>query len=171
MTIKSGTYTWKLNMRADAQKVGEELEALHEQHNGLITPQNVVDAAKSEQSEMHPLFTWDDSEAAKLQRQSEARYVMRNIMVVVHSTGDKSTKEPAQIINIRHLVNATTDQGRGYIPITTGMADSEIREQILETAIRELAAWQRKYQTLEELAKVFDAIDMVAQGLKQKLAA
>ena len=171
MTVKSGTYTWKLNVRADAQKVGEELEALNEQHNGLVTPQHVVDAAKSEGSEMHPLFTWDDSEAAKRHRQSEARYIMRNIMVVVHSTGEKDVNDAPKTIPIRGFVNATTERGRGYMPIMIGMADSETREQIVETALKELASWRRKYEALEELAKVFDAIDVVAHRLAKKLAA
>lgn len=170
MTIKSGTYTWKIAMRADAQKVGEELDALHEQHEGVVTPQNVVDAARSEQSEMHGLFTWDDTEAAKRHRQGEARFVMRNIMVVVHSTGDKNTAEPPKAIPVRALVNAVTDNGRGYMPITVGMAQSNIRDQILATALKELEAWRRKYDTLEELAKVFEAIDAIAQRVTRKAA-
>ncbi|MCB1814355.1 MAG: hypothetical protein KDK04_21930 [Candidatus Competibacteraceae bacterium] len=153
-------------MSADAQKVGEELEALHEQKSGVVTSQDVVDTASDESSAMHPLFTWDDTEAAQKQRRSEAMFVMRNLVVVVKSTGSKD-KVASKPIPVRAMINARTEQGRGYMPIAVGMADDKIRQQILKTALSDLNAWRRKYATLEELADVFTAIDELQPVIKE----
>lgn len=165
MTVRQSSYVWKFSMDADAQKVGEEIEAIHEQKSGVVTPQDVVTAAQSETSEMHPLFTWDDSEAAQKQRRGEASYILRNLIVVVQKTGGK--KSEPQTIPVRAMINARTDTGRGYMPISVGMADSGIRAQILETALSELNAWRRKYENLEDLAGIFAAIDATGSAMKK----
>jgi len=161
MAIKSGTYTWRFGMKADAQKVGQELEILHEQHDGLVMPQNVVDAARDEKSEMHPLIEWNDDAASLQYRRQQGAYILRNIMVVVRSDSDEQEKHEPQIIHIRALVNATTAEGRGYMPIEVGMSSEVIRTQILRTALSELNAWRNKYHLLKELAEIFAAIDEV----------
>lgn len=167
MAVKQSSFTWRFKVGADAQKVGEEIEALYELNGGVVSPQDVVVAAKSDDSEMHPLFTWDDVEAAQKQRRGEASYVMRNLVVVVQSSGQKGAKQDAQVIPIRAMINARTEQGRGYMPISVAMADSGIREQILGAALGELNAWRRKYQSLKELADIFDAIDAIESQLKK----
>jgi len=54
-----------------------------------IRAADVVAAAQSPDSPLHPCFTWDDSEAAKQWRLEEARALIRNVRVVRDDTPDR----------------------------------------------------------------------------------
>ena len=51
----------------------EALIALAELHQGRITPEMVVDAARDPNSPLHSAFTWDDAQAAHEHRLAQAR--------------------------------------------------------------------------------------------------
>ena len=57
-----------------------ELKAI-EDRAGRLTPEQVVDAAASEDSALHECFTWDDSEAAAKWRLDEARAIIRSVRI------------------------------------------------------------------------------------------
>ncbi len=66
---------------ADPQQVGEELEKTRTQY-GKLTADIVVHKATSPKSSMHGLFTWDNEEAARQHRLTEARLLLRSVVVV-----------------------------------------------------------------------------------------
>lgn len=61
--------------------IEQALYALSELHNGQLTPDIVVDAARASESPLHSRFTWDDTEAATKHRQNEARALIRSVKV------------------------------------------------------------------------------------------
>lgn len=83
----------------------EELKRLAaEAPSGLLTAESVVEHAKKEDSPLHELFEWDDSEAAKLFRVQQARQVIRAYVKY----------EPRTARKVRGLVSVPTDR------VTTG---------------------------------------------------
>ncbi len=79
----------------------EELKRLAaEAPSGLLTAESVVEHAKKEDSPLHELFEWDDSEAAKLFRIQQARQTIRAFV----------RYEPRINRNVRGLVSLPTDR-------------------------------------------------------------
>lgn len=61
----------------DPERAIAAIDRLAEIHGGIISPRDVVDAAKNEASPLHPYFEWDDSVAAEKFRLGQARTLMR----------------------------------------------------------------------------------------------
>jgi hypothetical protein len=146
-------YKWKSQaaIPVGAQVAGEHLENLRIINNGQLTPRAVVDDARQEGSPLHPAFEWDDSVAAERFREEQARYMLRQITVVVPETG---TPTP-----IRAFVNVRVEGGQSYTHVVHALSDTELRLQILAQAWKDLQSWREKYKELEELAGIFAAMD------------
>jgi hypothetical protein len=63
--------------------VQQRIQAIADLHDGRITPELVVDAARDPDSPLHEFFTWDNDEAAEKHRLNEARSLIRSIRVDV----------------------------------------------------------------------------------------
>jgi hypothetical protein len=118
-------------------------------HGGKLEPVAVVDAARDEASPLHPLFTWDDGQAAHQYRLWEARK-----LISVHVEMLPGSTEASPV-----FVSLRDDrQEGGYRTMVSVMSDSDLREQLLADALAEMEAFSAKYRRLHELADVFAAI-------------
>jgi len=146
-------YKWKTGFLShiDAQKAGTELERIRVQHNGQLTPDNIVRAAKRKASPIHSVFEWDDKRAADAHRKDQAKFLIRSIVVVEDDVLE--IKEP-----VRAFVSVRVEDKPHYTSIATAMSDEELRQQVLQKAFRELSAWRRTYEDLHELSVVHEAI-------------
>lgn len=154
-------YEWKpmAGMELNAQNVGERLEKLTEENDGILTPQIIVNDARPVDSELHPAFEWNDNVAAEKYREDQARYLVRQIVVV---SEEVDNKQP-----IRAFVSvAKEDAGNVYIPIQVAMENSQTREQVLRKAWLELQSWHNRYYDLMEFSKLFSAIETVKEDIK-----
>lgn len=136
--------------------IQEELEAIREEHNGLLRAEDVLEFAKSPETALHKKFTWDDTVAAHQFRLMQARSVIRVNVIVPEATG----------MTVRAYVSMMGDRrlpGGGYRSLSDVMASQELRRQLLTQAMREARLWKEKYKNLQELSSVFGAIDEVAQ--------
>ncbi len=147
-------YTWKeaVNPGIDAQIAGEELERIRVRHNGRLDKKDVVDASRPESAPLHKAFEWNDAVAAEAHRLSQAGYLIRGITVVLDAKPDASP--------VRAFVSVMRDEDRSYTSTAHALSDSELRAQVLRTALDELEAWRKRYSDLVEMAKVFAAIDV-----------
>lgn len=148
-------YAWRPGSRVsiDAEKAGRELENIRTTNGGELTPPAVVERARSANSSLHAHFEWDDAAAAEQHRLAQAGELIRSITVDL----SHSNIEPAK--TVRAFVSVQRDSGRSYTSTLHAMGDKELRRQVLEGAWRELLAVRQKYAGLEELARVFAAID------------
>lgn len=149
-------YAWKYNIKADAQKVGTELEAIYEEH-GKLTPPLIVEDARNPERETHQLIEWDDTTAAHHYRNEQARHIMRNIIIV----RSESAPEPAEekIIKFRAFENVDVEEGRYFMPMQVAITRDDARNYMLQQAMRALMSFRQKYGMISELASVLDAID------------
>jgi hypothetical protein len=145
-------YRWRpgAHTKTDAQVVGEHLETLR-QANGGLTARLVVDDAKASDSPLHDELEWNNARAADEYRLHQARVLMASVVVVMSVDGEKEK-------TTRAFVVVSEDDVDRYESIQVVLNDATLRQQVLARALRELEAWQKKYDDLEEFAGVRRAI-------------
>lgn len=146
-------YQWKDGSmpKVDAQAAGQEMERLRTMRNGRLEAKDLVEQSRDPSAPLHPAFEWDNDAAAEAYRIDQARYLIRSIEVVV-------LPEP-EAKPVRAFVSVRRDDDRSYTSVAHAMSDPELRQQVLDNALRELEAWRNRYAELVELANVFAAID------------
>lgn len=142
-------YQWKKAsyIKADANAAGKMCEQL-EQTVGL-TAKNLLDANRPVDAPLHNEFEWNDGVAAEKFREQQARHIINCLCIQPEET----QQEP---IRAFFTIGQPT-----YESLHVIMKSEEKHNNLLELALRELAAFQTKYATLSQLAPVFDAIEEV----------
>ena len=144
---------WKAGFRAkvDAEDAAAILRDI-EQRDGTVHPIAVVEAARAKRSPIHDQFEWDDTRAAHEHRLEQARVMVRCLVYVEIIEEKEKSREPA-------FVHIKTNDDRSYMSTCIAMSNADLREQVVNEALRGLEAWRRKWQHLSELAHIFSAID------------
>jgi hypothetical protein len=119
----------------EAQEIGQELEVLGQS----AKPEEVVDLASKSEGALHNKFTWDDTEAARLQRLNEARRLLRSIHCVVIRNGVPENQRV--FYSVRH----EDKNERRYTRLEVVMSNRSMQEQVVDEARRGLKAWYNKY--------------------------
>lgn len=130
--------------KADAQKVADEIG------NDKITPQEMIEKARNEQSELHKCFEWNDTVAAEKYRLQQARNVL-SMLVFKPKTEEE---QPLRIFSL------TTEKST-YQPTVCFLKQEEEYQTLLKRAIRELQSFKEKYKTISELEGVFEEIEKI----------
>lgn len=149
---------WKIKGLAkglDPNVVLSELERIENVYGGL-TAQSVLEAASPEDSILHVLFEWDDSEAAKQYRLQQARTILNNIEVQIIGDGEGKT------ISVFELV--TIDSSRVYKNISS-FGRNEIDQVRLQT-IKSLNILKNKLNTYNGFSSVIGKLGDVIEELK-----
>lgn len=146
-------YQWKVNgvIPVDAQTAGNELTRIYNKH-GKLSPSDVVNESRNDSAPLHKCFEWNDKKAAEKYRESQAQQIIC-LITTVEKTAENTPVEVRAFVNVN----------REYQPISVVMNDEEKRKSLLKTALSELSAFQRKYQSLEELNCVFSAISEIKE--------
>ena len=151
------------HLHGDAQAVGQRLEQIRAQRDG-ITPEAVVADAQDGGSPLHPLFEWDDAKAAQSYRLTQAGHIIRCVTVQIEPAEHAAADQPT--IVRAFLPVRRPDGAPVYESTARAMSDAEYRRQVLLAAHAELAAVARKHRELTELAEVVAAVDRVGELLK-----
>ena len=139
-------YKWKegSHHKVSAQIAGEvcaELEVM-----GRLSAENLVDVSRPEDAPLHSEFEWNDDIAAEMYRRTQAGQIIRHLSVKTE------TKTP-----VRAFFNIEV-RNKEFESIQAIIRNEDKYAALLEQALRELEAFQRKYQMLSELQGIFDAI-------------
>lgn len=139
---------WKIQLfDADANKVASEIEALGDD----ITPAQILDKARDENTELHKCFEWDDSKAAEKYRLIQAEKVIR-LLVIEHPGENAETSSPIRCFY-------KTSDGQGYKPSKVIFQNPNEYQALLLRAKEELRAFKAKYSMLHELDEILSLID------------
>lgn len=149
MQIKHKLSTRRLK-GADPEAIAAHLHRLAKK--SALTAEAVVADAKKATSPLHSFFCWDDSEAAKLYREDQARWLIRSVIRVTVRGDDHED------LQTREFVNVTIEDERQYVSVATAMNNANLRNQMFENALRELGMFERKYKDLAELSELFAVI-------------
>lgn len=143
------------HVTGDPQVVGETLESLRVRNGGQLTPDDVVVEAAKRRSVLRQYFEWDDTEAARQYRLSQARYLIRS--VVVSPAQDEPPFEPVRAFVC--VGGLDEEQPKSFTHVCQAMRDEKLRGQVLDRARDELVAWRKRYADLQAFAKVFEVVD------------
>lgn len=148
----------------DANVVGQHIEMLREKFKGELTPEDILEDAKHDNSPLHSFFEWDDTEAARQHRLKQARGLIRAV-VAVYVSPDKPAQRMRAYV---HVAEAATPH---YRETTHALSQKNTRDLVLRRAMRELNDWKRRYADLKEFAKVVEVIEqMQIEGQSDKAA-
>lgn len=142
-------------------KLRHELETIRRKHKGILNPKDVVQFARNSDTALHQEFEWNDKIAGDAYRILQAREVIRTRVTVL-----RPNTEP-----VRAYVSLPNDRKRngGYREINEVLANDTWREQLIESALIEMRAFQAKYKAIKELTSVFAAMETVeAQHAERK---
>ena len=133
----------------DVGKLFEDIEKKH----GELTRELVLENARDEASVIHELFEWDDNVAAEKYRLHQATTLIANLDVEIES----DDKDP---ITCRAFVNTSQSNSTGkFVNIGTAFQSQETKDLVMQRAIRELKAFEKKYRDLKIFSSLFDEID------------
>lgn len=138
--------------KVDPNTVGNHLEMLREQCHGEITPKDIVDDARNDNSPLHPFFEWSDSKAAEQYRLQQARGLIRSVVAIY-----VSDKNPA--VRTRAYVHIPEGETSHYRETGHAMALPQTRDVVLRKAWSELQAWRKRYRDLKEFSQLFAIVD------------
>ena len=134
--------------KASPEKVYAEIMSIGDS----ITPEQVVTFAENPSTTLHGLFEWDDKKAAHKYRLIEAQKIIRSIVMV-----DENKKDAPKI----RCIVSTGSNDHVYKPTVSVVRNEDEYLKLLETAMRELAAFKQKYRNLKELETIISDIEEV----------
>lgn len=144
-------YEWKSarQIKADPNEAAKVMNQLAESNS--LTAENLVEASKPESAPLHNDFEWDDTIAAIKYRNHQARNIINALVIVPDET--IQAKEP-----IRAYFKLEQSEPT-YKQLTAIVKTPSQRDALLQSALTELVAFQKKYAVLSELKVVFASID------------
>lgn len=157
-------YRWgQVSYRVSADVAGKVMEDLTAGPG--LTAQNLVNVSRPEDAPLHPCFEWNDSVAAEHYREEQARHIIRSIEIVRE---DAPPKEDGKPVTIQAFHALRTEETEGYEHIEVILSDEDKASRLMELAKRDMEIFKDKYRELDELSKVFSAMDEVLSGQKER---
>ncbi len=165
-TMVKTVFEWKQSYHfpVAADVVGTEIQCITREKGG-IKPPELVDAARPDDSPLHPLFEWDDTQAAEMYRQFQARQVINHIIVRV----ERGEEEP---LVYRAFVNVMPQRDDGkaerlYVEADLVMAEPDLKRQFFDEMIDDIKALQRKYSAYQDLAGIVAQLGLLVEQTEQ----
>ncbi len=143
-------------MKMDSQIIATELSKL-EDRNGRLTPEAVVEAARSPNSPLHDRFEWDNSKAGDCWRLEQARRLIRYVTVEIED-GDLT------VTSVAYVHDPSVDDGeQGYRSIKKLKSDRNDALEAVVTEFGRAAACLHRARDIGAALGYSDQIDNMAK--------
>lgn len=154
---------WASYGGVDADVVGVTLETI-EVRDGSIKPAAVVDAARPEESQIHPCFEWNDPIAAEEWRKQQARNLIRSVRVqYIDDSGAEATNPGfCHVKAISAKVEKIQPERSGYVSTARLLDDDDLYERAMRELQGRLIAAARSVNELKDLASTSERRDTLA---------
>ena len=134
----------------DARTIAEYID---DECGGMISAEQFVEQAKPESSILHSYLEWDDSMAAHEYRLTQARTMLRSIVVYDGAA-------PGEKVRAFHHVTLTDDVvTEAYVSHQIVWQKPELIDQVVSQAYKELRAFTNKYRVYRELEDLVKAVE------------
>lgn len=143
--------------KVDANIAGAVCEQLEAENN--LSAKSLLDVSRPEDAPLHSEFEWDDSAAAEKYRESQASHIIRHLAVRLES----KPQEP-----VRGFFQVKRADPHSYTRLGVILTQHDARAELMRKALAELDSFQRKYNTLSELAGIFSAVNALRLTLEQE---
>jgi hypothetical protein len=156
-----------------AQDAAVELARIHSER-GSITPETVVDEARPASSPLHPVFEWNDLEAAEQHRQHQARNLIRAVHVVTDRGSQPVYAHVRVLPQYLPTVGAasadseedTHESTGGYLPVREIATDERLVRQAMGAMVAHLKAASK---AAEEMAEAIWSNGAAAREWKMRI--
>jgi hypothetical protein len=138
--------------------VGEHIEMLRQKFKGELTPKDILDDARHDNSPLHSFFEWNDGEAAEQYRLQQARGLIRSVVAIY-------VREDKPAVRQKAYVHVAERSAPHYREASHAMSQTKTRQLVLQRAWSELRAWKQRYKDLTEFADLIAVIDDVEKHL------
>lgn len=147
------TYEWLDGSKygVPAEDVHAELERIRTKNGGRLTNELVISAAKNKRSLLHPLFCWDDTEAAHQWRLSQSAQMIRSLRVrYVQGPKVEPIVVRAMVGTTKKLDDAETTPSKAvsYVTHDEALGDAEILEGEIARIRSGIASYNKALSTL-----------------------
>ena len=149
-----------------AQCYGEHIATTFGNGHVEVTAEDIIEDARSQLSPTHEFFEWDDTEAAAQYRLQQAKYMLRSIHIVVET--HEQEIETRAFVNVR-VTEPEPERKRVYMNVQHALSEEQIKEQVIDEALRQLDAWRARWSGYTELAGLFAAIEQAREQLALEL--
>lgn len=147
-------YQWKTGSRfkTDANIAAGIMNELAKENR--LNAETLVDVSRPEDAPLHNEFEWDDAKAAEEWRKQTGRVMIASVVCKIENSVQQ---EP-----VRAYFHLEREE-KEYTPIETIIKDSEKTDKLLQTALRELIAFQQKYRGIKEFNQLYMEIGKLEQ--------
>jgi hypothetical protein len=147
----------------DAQIAGEFLSQSSNGRIDSLTAEQVRELARPSTSPIHRLiFKLSDKAAAEEHRLELARHLLRSITIVTIHKGQEMRTPAWRVVTIK----SAGQEQKVYTPFENFFKDRSQREEILETARKEMMTFIAKYERYSFLASLISQARVILVGLK-----
>lgn len=163
--MKIADVQWKQNFPSRGVKARDALEAIEKLksiNGGVVSPEQIVDAAKNTMHTLHPIFEWNDKKAAAGYR----RMIAAKMLSAIEVTYKEMPKTPMRHFEVIKRKQAGSETSQTYYStVEEVMADPDARDRLVADAVKSLIQFRRRYEGLAELEVVIRSIDEVIASL------
>jgi hypothetical protein len=165
-------YQFKINFygpEADAQAIGEAIDALIDAKKEHVTAEELVAAGRPSTSPLHIVFTYDENAAADKWRKHEAKQLIKNLHLASKDDADKPSKTRA-FVYVHHPEH---EMKKVLLSTRSAMARPEFREQVVQQAVRalqrSLAYWGAAYGGNPQLRALAKDVEKLTRRAEREL--
>lgn len=139
-------YEWKPKsmIKANANVAGKMCEQL--ENTVGLTPENLLNANRAENSPLHDEFEWNDSIAAEKYRINQAGHIIRCLCVKIETVNNRNPEPVRAFFKL--------DTAENYESTTTIVKNISKYDELMIQARKELEAYLKKYSQIAELEPV-----------------
>lgn len=148
--------------------IHDAINAIARQHNGCVTPEQVLAAARNKSSPLHAAFDWDNKSAAHQYRLDQARILIRSVRIDI-TTETKVVRSVFYVRDPRQAHDQT-----GYISITKVRTESDLAREVLIAEFSRVNGALARARTIAEVLNLGGDIDHLrdkVQGLTERVMA
>lgn len=127
------------------------LQSIYDKH-GELTPDVVVQEARTKDHPLHGRFDWDNKSAGDSWRRHQASELIRSVKVVYREATDT---EEERTVRAFHAVR--TPKGHAYEPAEKVRDDPFMRQLVLNDMRRDWQDLKRRYERFAEFADMIRA--------------
>lgn len=154
-------YDWgMIHSEVDAQVVGEHIEALIEKYKEHLTNEEILADARSARSPLHKCFNWDDTDAAEKYRHRQAKRLLKHL--VSKTANERKTRAFV-------FVQMPGGGAKSYIPLRSAMGRPELRDQLLDNAVKPLERWLKVYGDRTDMGSVKKRVEQLRRAINAEL--
>ena len=150
----------------DRDQIRAALQAISEQHHGILNPQVIVEVARDPMHILHPRFEWDDSLAGEGFRLAQAAALIRRVKFTVMRTDAVTRELTISTTRAYQSRPSMRTSAGGYERIDMLLSDATKRRELLAQVLAELGFYRKRYSELAELEVVWLAIDEAATDFR-----